>query len=62
MSKRVFDLEKKSKFLKENLLKKSVQHNFSKIYWGNKHDKGDQTATFCSDWMSGSHFMQANFC
>ena len=58
MSNRVFDLEKTHpKFSKKNWHNKNFQHNSSKILSGDNHDQGDIATKFCSDWLSGSHFI-----
>ena len=51
------DKQMQPKFWKKNLPQKSFKHNSSKIYSGNKHDKGDIAAKFCSYWMSAYHFI-----
>ena len=58
MSNRVFDLQKTHpKFSKKNWQNTSFQQNSSKISSWNKHDQRDIAIMFCSDWLSGSHFI-----
>ena len=58
MAKIVFDLEKTHpKFYKKICFNNSFQQNFPKIKSGNNPDWGNKATMFCSDQMSGSHFI-----
>ena len=43
--------------MKKNRLENNFGKNFSKIELGRKHNEGDMFTKFCSDWISGSHFI-----
>ena len=58
MAKISLDLEKTHpKCLKKICQNNSFQQNSSKISPGNNHDYANKVPAYCSDWMSGSHFI-----
>ena len=58
MSNRVFDLEKNtSKIFEENVAKKEFPTEFIQNLIRCDHEQKDINTKFCSDWLSGSHFI-----